>query len=119
MFPVRDDTQMTTDDRRVACLDCGADRTFYDAPGGPHEPCRTCGSLRRAVSTSLRVIGTGSVGLFLHAKHPRQTYKGGRTSKPARERWWGQQRSADGITRDVDRVVDRQGDWYEETALGA
>jgi hypothetical protein len=104
-----------TDDRRVSCIDCGADRTAYDSPAGPHESCRVCGSERRAVSGGFHITAHAEVRFGYHAKHPSPTYRGGSKSRPGLERWGGERPSADGVYRTVRRVVDREGDRYEET----
>jgi hypothetical protein len=96
----------------VNCIDCGADRTAYDAPS---EPCRECGSLRRNVRVSIEETLRAEDHLAYHAKHPTPTYRAGSKSRPARETWGGEHPSADGVYRKVRRVVDREGDWYEET----
>lgn len=48
-----------------------------------------------------------------------QPTRKGRRSKPAIERWAGDVPSDDGVWGDRRRLVDREGDWYEETVFNA
>lgn len=97
------------------CIDCGADRTDYDLPTGPHEPCRSCGSTRRNVAVSISVAFRLDGHVAYHANHPSKNYRKGSKSRPGLETWGGEQQSADGVYREVRRVVDREGNRYEET----
>jgi len=76
-----------------------------------------CGSTSRAIKVEVHEEMHVEDHVDAHSKHPRSTYRGGRRAKPALERWAGDVMSDDGIWRIRQRVVDRGGDWYEETVL--
>ena len=86
-----------------------------DDPVEGRVPCPSCGSKLRSVDVQLHEDLHLEDHVDTHSKHPRPTYKAGRRSKPAVERWAGDVPSDDGIWRDRRRLVDREGDWYEET----
>jgi hypothetical protein len=55
--------------------------------------------------------------LSYHAKHPSPTYRNGNRNRPGLERWGGDSLSEGGLYRAIRRVVDREGNWYEEEIL--
>jgi hypothetical protein len=82
-----------------------------DDPAVQRPPCPECGSTSRHIRVAIHETLKLESHVAFHSKHPRPSYKNGRRSKPARERWAGDSLTRDDdVWRSLDRVVDREGD---------
>jgi hypothetical protein len=98
----------------VWCNGCGEPLAGArpDDPVEGRAPCPVCGSLSRLVKVFAHDEVTFHSDLGLKKKSP--GFKSGGRSRPAQEQWSGDERSADGVWRDRQRVVDRERNRYIE-----
>lgn len=98
----------------VECGSCGQELpdARVDDPAEGRLPCPTCASVARLV----KVHAHDEVSIRVDSGLKKRTpgFKSGGRSRPAQEQWSGAEKSADGVWRERQRVVDRENNRYVE-----
>lgn len=98
----------------IECGGCGQalPDARADDPADGRSPCPACGSVARL--GKVHAHGEVNFHVDLGLKKRKLGFRSGGRSRPAQEQWSGEERSADGVWRKRQRVVDRENNRYVE-----